>query len=182
MPQLVPFSLESGIPQLQLQGDLRLLDEGLEIQFLLNDPNKQLADSLQMGRWDSYRLKRADELWKSTCFEVFFAQHGSPGYWELNLSAQGLWNLYRFEDYRSPQPPTAATDFELIFVETDPGHLRALLHPVDPLVGKIEASLCSVLRKNSDEVFYYALHHAGSKPDFHLRQSFCLSLTPKGHP
>src|SRR5690349_14172779 len=43
---------------------------------------------------------RADELWQTTCFELFLKPAGGSGYVELNLSPSERWNAYDFEAYR----------------------------------------------------------------------------------
>ena len=51
----------------------------------------------------------------TTCFEAFLGLPGHTAYWEINLAANGDWNVYSFDDYRSgqqeqplDQPPTVA--------------------------------------------------------------------------
>src|SRR5262245_43514508 len=43
---------------------------------------------------------RTDDLWKTTCFEVFLKPSLSKRYYEFNFSPSGLWAAYSFEDYR----------------------------------------------------------------------------------
>ncbi len=44
--------------------------------------------------------ERTDDLWRTTCFELFIAGEGS-GYREYNLSPSGAWAAYEFNDYRA---------------------------------------------------------------------------------
>src|SRR5437867_2105496 len=44
---------------------------------------------------------RRDQLWRSTCVELFVAAPGEAGYLEVNLSPSGDWNVYRFDGYRA---------------------------------------------------------------------------------
>jgi hypothetical protein len=114
---------------------------------------------------------RADELWRSTCFEAFWGEVGSKSYWELNLSPAGdRWNLYRFEDYRVPQPPEASDDFTLETLSIREGVLEATLAARES-IGGVEAALCAVVVTGEGPRFY-ALAHPGDKPDFHLRAGF----------
>src|SRR5262249_9406992 len=74
-------------------------------QFEINDPDAKVQDSLHDGSWSTW--EREDELWRTTCLEAFWGVPGESGYWEINLSpAQERWNLYWFDRYREPQPPT----------------------------------------------------------------------------
>jgi hypothetical protein len=119
-----------------------------------------------------------DGLWKTTCFEAFFREKGSAAYWELNLSGEGGWNLYRFDGYRNPQPPRESDDFTVLELKTTPGSLECRLkaNRAGLKLHELEASLCAVLRTGSG-THYLSLKHAGAKPDFHLQDSFCLAVT-----
>src|SRR5436190_6661783 len=44
--------------------------------------------------------QRADDLWRTTCFELFVAGEGA-GYREYNFSPSGAWAAYEFADYRA---------------------------------------------------------------------------------
>lgn len=43
---------------------------------------------------------RADDLWRTTCFELFLRRPGAEGYLELNFSPSGRWAAYAFDGYR----------------------------------------------------------------------------------
>ena len=43
---------------------------------------------------------RANNLWKSTCFELFIAPKENLNYWELNISSSTKWNFYAFDSYK----------------------------------------------------------------------------------
>src|SRR5687768_8549643 len=45
------------------------------------------------------RPVRTDDLWRTTCFELFVAGEGSS-YREYNLSPAGAWAAYDFDDHR----------------------------------------------------------------------------------
>ena len=44
---------------------------------------------------------RADELWRTTCFELDLQQPGANEYLEFNFSPSQRWAAYDFADYRS---------------------------------------------------------------------------------
>ena len=44
--------------------------------------------------------ERMDNLWKTTCFEIFWQPIGQPGYVEFNLSPSGRWASYDFDSFR----------------------------------------------------------------------------------
>ena len=44
--------------------------------------------------------KRADDLWKTTCFEAFLRVPGAAAYREWNFAPSGEWAAYDFTAYR----------------------------------------------------------------------------------
>jgi hypothetical protein len=59
---------------------------------------------------------RADNLWKTTCFELFLGQAGTT-YREFNFSPSGQWATYAFAAYResghdAPMPLPPAISLE----------------------------------------------------------------------
>lgn len=145
----------------------------LHLRYEIQDPAGLLADAPVNRDFHSSDLVRADGLWQSTCFEAFFAAAGSNAYYEINIAFDGRWNLYRFDDYRSPQPPRSSDDFSMTELKTVPGRLDATLMSKLP-VQTWETSLCAVLKTRAGETFYFSTHHAGPKPDFHRRDSLIL--------
>lgn len=160
--------------QISLRGELKWDSGQLQLRFEVDDPTWALKDGLRAKAWRSVELQRADGLWKTTCFEAFWREEGSESYWELNLSGTGQWNLYRFDAYRSPQPPRQSDDFTILELKTTPNGLDCRLRANVMLKG-LEASLCAVLSTGSG-THYASLKHAGAKPDFHLADSFCLKV------
>lgn len=43
---------------------------------------------------------RQDNLWQTTCFEIFWQPLGTPAYREFNLSPSGQWAAYDFDAFR----------------------------------------------------------------------------------
>jgi hypothetical protein len=44
--------------------------------------------------------RRADDLWRTTCFELFIQAEGESGYREWNFAPNGSWAAYDFSGYR----------------------------------------------------------------------------------
>jgi hypothetical protein len=121
----------------------------------------------------------ADGLWQHTCCEAFIAADAQADYREFNFSPSGQWAAYRFTGYREPDtsfvPPTApqidlqplADGFQL------DARLAASLLPADRL---LQLGLSVVIESADGGKGYWALAHGGARPDFHLRQSFTLTL------
>lgn len=170
------LELESFSPlriPLKVRAQARAEGKKLTFDFEWDDPEKLVLDATNAGEWRSW--ERADDLWKTTCFEAFVGRQGNKGYWEFNFSpSKRRWNLYRFNAYRDPQPPRASEDFELVEVEGAEGRLKCVLQARFELA-KLECSLTAVIRTDHG-INYFALTHAGKKADFHERDSFTLKI------
>lgn len=124
---------------------------------------------------------RADNLWKTTCFELFLGQAGTA-YREFNFSPSGQWATYAFAAYReggrdAPMPLPPAIGLERA---GDAVECRVLL-PVSALDGARDAGVTAVIDEGG-QLSYWALAHAGAKPDFHTRASFTLAIASADNP
>ena len=123
---------------------------------------------------------RRDELWTTTCLELFIGAKESTPYWEFNLSPNGDWNIYRLSAYRSNLTPdlayqnlasaihSKASQFELNVVCPIPADLKT-----SP---KLDVAICAVIQFKQGPISYWALNHGGAEADFHRRDGFVLSL------
>ncbi len=121
---------------------------------------------------------RRDGLWRHTCFELFAAPDGGPGYREFNFSPAGAWQAYAFTGYRQGGPlvPALAPD---ITTEATPGRLLARVRlPLANLPGaeRWRLGLCAVLETGDGDLSYWALGHPPGKPDFHHPDTFALDF------
>ena len=125
---------------------------------------------------------RADELWKTTCFELFLKPHGGESYLELNLSPSERWNAYDFERYRQgmserpfPREPECTMRLGSSFDIFDAAIPAAGLPTVDCALG-----LCAVIEEQDGTKSYWAPVHADGKPDFHAQACFAAELPAPG--
>lgn len=123
---------------------------------------------------------RQNQLWQETCFEFFFGIKNSPGYWEFNLSPNGNWNIYRFEDYRQGMvEETAIKLLPFSFQKTADALLLTLEFDLDALISPniiLEFAVTSVIKFNDESLSYWAINHCGEVADFHQRNSFTIEL------
>ena len=85
----------------QLRARIQRLDQSsLTLNFELLAPAAELIWPVAAPA-----SNRCDELWHSTCLEVFIAKPGDANYWEVNLSPRGDWNVYQLDDYRKGLRP-----------------------------------------------------------------------------
>ncbi len=176
---LKPFSRTQS--PIELKVDLNRSREGLLVTYFLTSPLGFLSIADQRSQ-----VSRADKLWENTCFELFFGETGKAHYWELNLSPDLRWNLYRFTSYREGMAQ------EERISELDPpehqqsvqkNEVKLLLRIKIPLVplhleaAPLDISATAVLRESSGATQYWALAHCASQPDFHNRSSFVEKLS-----
>lgn len=120
---------------------------------------------------------RADNLWRTTCFEAFLQRPGELAYREWNFAPSGKWAAYDFADYREGMeqagidpPPYIRMEDNLtwwtlgatIAVETDQAW---------------RLGLSAVIEEREGRISHWALAHPDpQKPDFHLADCFTAKL------
>jgi hypothetical protein len=126
---------------------------------------------------------RANELWKTTCFEAFVAPAQGDSYWEFNFSPSLDWAAYEFDGYRSgmqdaPLEPTVAPGPDhlyaamMLHAEVNFSSAAALEEAHSWRVG-----LTAVIEARDGTRSYWALAHPPGKPDFHNADCFTARLT-----
>jgi hypothetical protein len=127
--------------------------------------------------------RRADGLWRHTCFEAFLQAPGGE-YWEYNLSPSGAWAAYEFSGYRADMKPLASGADPAIDCQRGPNsfELSATLDlqwlAVRHSLAALRLGLTAVIEDRSRVLSYFALEHAAEKPDFHHAGGFAAVLAP----
>lgn len=124
---------------------------------------------------------RRDDLWKTTCFELFLQPVGAEQYVEFNLSPSSEWAAYSFTRHRDGMAELS--------VQTAPHVERG--EPPDDFVIEAEVDLAdvagdvfrmglsAVIEEVSGRKSYWALAHPpGDTPDFHHPDCFAIELPP----
>lgn len=125
---------------------------------------------------DKTATGQADELWRTTCFELFIADAGGS-YREFNFSSSGQWAAYRFSGYRN-----LAGDYEPIIepeIITDSGAsvlTVTVFLSAQEFAGSSHTSLTAVVEEKRKRMSYWADRHPGLKPDFHNPACFVLPV------
>lgn len=119
----------------------------------------------------------ADGLWQHTCCELFVAVDAEK-YREFNFSPSGEWAVYDFAGYRERIQSAIPVPPQISLVQADAAVELRVLIPAALLPGgaALQVSLTAVLEAADGSKTYWALAHAAAQPDFHLRQSFTLTL------
>jgi hypothetical protein len=125
---------------------------------------------------------RADQLWQTTCFELFLKPAGGAAYVEMNLSPSERWNAYDFEAYRwgmaerpFPREPECTLRLGSSFAIFD-----AAIPAVGLPDGECAMGLSAVIEEQGGVKSYWALAHPDAEPDFHAPACFAATLPAAG--
>ena len=175
MAQLQPFAADSLTAGLELAVSVARSSSSLLLRCELRG---RLEDVLlpEQAAAPSCRY----QLWQQTCFELFVAPAGSPQYWEVNLSPSGDWNVYAFDAYREGMREEQAVTALPCQIDQQPDFLTLeFVFPLARIIAPeqpVEAAASAVIQGRNGLTSFWALRHCGPQPDFHRRDSFCLSL------
>ena len=170
--KLVSFAESS----LDLEAQIAVQSKGFLLTFVLAGTEPE-SISIPIN---TTKPSRKHELWKDTCFECFFGVVGSTQYFEFNGSPSGDWALYSFDEYRTGMKDVKMTEPPVLekFEKTATGIRVEWRIPYFTPAILMSASLAAILKFSAPAsgFSYWALKHAGEKPDFHLRDSFIHRL------
>jgi hypothetical protein len=126
-----------------------------------------------------------DNLWQTTCFELFLAHPRTASYYEFNFSPSGHYAYYLFDDYRvlaplqPPREPAAPCPIS-ITCHASQGSFTLEAHLTSWLFDNLKekpasdwlVNLTAVIAQKDATNSYFALHHPALKPDFHDKSAF----------
>lgn len=121
--------------------------------------------------------QRKDDLWKTTCFELFLANKTKRNYIELNLSPSLNYNIYSFSDYR------ADMNLENSFIirntsvkhEKTKFNIKFMLESINIInTDDLLINISTVIKYSNDKSKYYAVMHNKDKADFHKKNTFVV--------
>ncbi len=128
--------------------------------------------------------KRADGLWRHTCFEAFVRVPSASEYFEFNLAPSTQWAAYGFDDHRAGMRALREIDAPRIETRGD-GDTFTLqtslsLDRLPDLPGDAawRLGLAAVIEDAGGRMSYWALAHPPGKADFHHPDCFALELPP----
>jgi hypothetical protein len=132
--------------------------------------------------------QRCADLWRHSCFELFARRGAERGYMEFNFAPSGDWAAWVFDDYRSGgrELEPARIGITARNVDTGGWSLRAQAELGAQAAAPDSAgspvtwwlNLAAVIEAEDGGLSYWAVHHAGERPDFHDRSSFRVPLQP----
>lgn len=137
------------------------------------------VDALELGA--PAAAERTDELWRTTCFELFARKDGDAAYAEYNFAPSSQWAAYGFSGYRKgmrdlPLPTAPETG-------NDASESHFALEATVPLPPELQGealrlAITAVIEEEDGTKSYWALRHPPGPPDFHHRDCFALKLAP----
>jgi hypothetical protein len=120
--------------------------------------------------------RRADDLWRTTCFEAFLRVPGAEAYREWNFAPSGEWAAYDFTAYREGRTDAEVAAPYIRAEDNFTWWAFGATISVDAK-GAWEFGLSAVLEEKDGPKSYWALAHpAGDKPDFHDAACFAAHL------
>jgi hypothetical protein len=180
---LIPFENSEKFSGVLLSLDFSVTSHNLVFKYSLVDPNREYVsqENLKEDLSEKGMEFRKNELWKDTCFELFWGLRGSESYYELNFSPDGRWNIYHFDSYRRGMKEEVK--IQSLALSKRVGNPVSIYEVRLPLtlfqlgpIKKYQLSGTAVLRDKADRCSYWAISHQDEKPNFHLRSSFVVSL------
>lgn len=173
--RLRPFTPAPLVEKLSISGSLTRTVDTLLVEYTICGAVKNIKLPAT-----PVSPSRCHELWRHTCFELFFGIKDDPGYWELNYCLSDRWNIYRFDGYRLGLRQDHSIGRPLCRTIEGPDCLSLRcslnLNGIIDTSCSLEAGVCLVIETIDGSTHYWAIEHLGPEPDFHNRCSFLLRL------
>ena len=106
----------------------------------------------------------ADNLWQTTCFELFVSGEGGS-YREYNFSPSGQWAAYEFDDYRFGMRNVPVEIETELYQEKNELQLSAKIRT--EFANPAYVGLTAVIEETDGAIRYWSSAFAPGKPDFH---------------
>ncbi len=175
------YAYENKKENIRISSDFQLMGSQLNVSYLIDDAGHELQDFYPFEPEKNVlgTLFPLENLWTTTCFEIFFKNINSTDYYEFNFNSKGEWNLFYFSDYRK-RVEGYKNGIEVQMQTQMKSGRPFLLYSFD--ISKLvnlkvpaQANLATVT-KSSAGISYWSQKHNGQKPDFHDPKNFSLIL------
>jgi hypothetical protein len=119
----------------------------------------------------------ADDLWKTTCFEMFVRYDGEDSYREYNFSPSYQWAAYAFDTYREGMEAFDIDDPQIVVFRDIPSQFWLTVEYVTEIADAPGAiGLSAVIEEKDGTKSYWAIKHPAGAPDFHHADCFALTV------
>ena len=112
--------------------------------------------------------QRQDNLWKTTCFEIFWQPEGGTYYREFNLSPSSMWAAYDFDDFRLNGRDAPVGAIAIACGKHD-AKLDLEVSIASELPTPASVALNAVVEDLAGNIQYWALAFPEGQPDFHSK-------------
>ena len=119
---------------------------------------------------------RADELWRTTCFEAFLRPVGAEPYREWNFAPSGNWAAYDFSRHREDMARADVGAPPYIRMEDNFTWWTVGATIAVDASEKWQLGLSAVLEEKDGTKSYWALAHPAEQPDVHHPDCFAAQL------
>jgi hypothetical protein len=116
---------------------------------------------------------RQDNLWQTTCFEIFWQPIGGTAYREFNLSPSGQWAAYDFDSFRTGMRDAPVAAIAIACSHDDEG-LMLTAHIAADLLDPAQVALNAIVEHTNGHKQYWALAFPPGKPEFHSEANRAL--------
>jgi hypothetical protein len=116
---------------------------------------------------------RRDNLWQTTCFEIFWQPLGGTYYREFNLSPSGQWAAYDFDSFRDGMRD-APVDAIVIACSHDENGLVLKASIGAELPAPAQVALNAIVEHPDGGMQFWALAFPPGRPEFHSEANRAL--------
>jgi hypothetical protein len=114
--------------------------------------------------------ERTDNLWKTTCFEIFWQPRSGNGgdtyYREFNLSPSSLWACYDFDAFRAAMRDAPVEAISISCLHNDQS-LTLEADIASALPTPADVALNAIVEDKDGNIQFWALAFADGKAEFH---------------
>ena len=118
---------------------------------------------------------RRDNLWQTTCFEIFWQPLGETAYREFNLSPSGQWAAYDFDSFREGMRDAPVEAIRLACSHDAAGLVLKVSIAAD-LPDPAQVALNAVIEHTDGARQFWALAFPPGKPEFHSEANRALII------
>ena len=164
------------------KSNLQSKTNDISIDFFLElSTNKLHIEFRVTGELDNYifpqksNLKRADELWKATCFELFLRNTETEAYYELNFTSSLSWNFSYLNSYRAKVQEVKGLGQVKIEVFTNDNNFKIFFELETDTFSFNQFNIYNaavILKNSNDERTFWSLGLPSKVPDFHDEKGF----------
>ena len=117
--------------------------------------------------------ERRDNLWQTTCFEIFWQPLGGTAYREFNLSPSGCWAAYDFDSFRTGMRDAPVEAIAIACSYDDAGLILTASIAAD-LPDPAQVALNAIVEQADGSKQYWALAFPPGRPEFHSEANRAL--------